>query len=393
MVCERTQRLIGVYRELDRAERRMVNEHLRGCSACQSAWQDELRVRAHMRMDRMLEPSRGFESKLLAIPRHVPAPSPMTTWLRGIGLALTALLGAALLTRMAGLGLPADAPLNGSSLSVDPSAAILLGGPGGLARPQAIARTTPVDLARGVEVAPPAANAGQMGPKAAGRPLVPSGAARPPAGSKNPMATDAANGEASDPPAEADAGADVTPGEDEGEERRSAPPTVEPKLACVSVAVLLFADLAGDSGLDCQGCDGQYTDEDEAEAARRHLGLPSGLQLLLYAGDTPLLEQLVDVDPESARQTVVLSACDVPAGGPIRVQLVGISEGWSLCPASPKLVDVSVDDEGHGSGQFALRADCPVLAPPPVSTDVPTPGAGQPPPTELPTEPGIVIRP
>ena len=46
MNCRRVNLLLGVYRQLDRAERRMVDTHLRDCEACRQVWRDERRLRA-----------------------------------------------------------------------------------------------------------------------------------------------------------------------------------------------------------------------------------------------------------------------------------------------------------------------------------------------------------
>lgn len=67
----RVSRLVGVYGELDRAERRMIDEHLRACDACRQAWCDEQRVRAYLKGLPCVEPPVGLEGRLLAIPTAV----------------------------------------------------------------------------------------------------------------------------------------------------------------------------------------------------------------------------------------------------------------------------------------------------------------------------------
>ncbi len=97
MSCEHVRRQLGVYRDLDRTERRAVARHLRGCERCRQHWQDEQAVRALVCAVPLLDPPRSLESRLLAIPAVarrplLPRPAP---WLMLAAASL--LLGAATL--------------------------------------------------------------------------------------------------------------------------------------------------------------------------------------------------------------------------------------------------------------------------------------------------------
>lgn len=363
MICERVRRQLGVYRELDRTERRAVARHLRNCDTCRQHWRDEQAVRALVGAVPVLDAPRGLERRLLAIPELAPRPvlSRPVPWLT---LAVTSLLLGAATLAWESRGTPPSASLPPASQAAigatetGPATAVAR-----RLRPPAPAAAASEDLL--LAQAEPQAEPPTHRPRAAGGRSAPIAAPdEPPLG----------------PPAKPQPAAGAQP---EPQRPRStatpAPqrpaPSPTPATACVSVTALVFADLAGAGGLACPGCDGAFSDEDVALAKAAGLVLPGGMQVALYDLSEPGGHVLKEsrLAPDGA--AVAHEVGEVCGRLPIFVQLKLPAGSWAACPVTGSL-ERRVELAGEVSVSFPLTAGCPAPSPSPTSPPAsPTPTA------------------
>jgi hypothetical protein len=365
--CERVRRLLGVYGELDRPERRTIAQHLRDCAECRAHWAEELQVRALVHSVPVLEPPRGLQDRLLAIPSG-PARGPgprVAPWLTVAGAAI--LLG--LVTGVGQVTRSADTASGvGGSVSVQAALPTVVPRLAGPLRPTAAAGpTAPTDLAAPARPVAAARRAPGGRISAGLLPVPGSDPARTPTAEPRGAvpAGDASSGGDSEPAG----GAAASDGQGETRPATLAPPT-EP--ACVVVTVLAFADLAGTGTLGCPGCDGLWTPADAAAAAAAGVALPP-LQVSVY---DPAQEDLVVFEgvlqPDGAMAELTLTDCLRPG---MRVQIKDPAGAWSPCPAVGAPVRV-VAGQGPITLTFPLTAGCPAPVPEPSATDLADPMVG-----------------
>ncbi|MCB9175999.1 MAG: zf-HC2 domain-containing protein [Caldilineae bacterium] len=375
MTCARIRRLIGVYRELDRPERRMLAEHLQGCESCRLAWRAEQQVLARLRSIPVLDPPAGLEPQLLRIP-SLAAPRPRG-WLlpRMLPLALLALGG--LLTLGDGWrpATPADraapAALDGPGdadrlAAADPSAAH----PASLAASPA---ARPVD--RQVRYAlrtPEAARLAEIQAPPAGRAA---GGTRLP--TLRPRGVTGPRGGDNDPFGDAGGGANKPQQPDPGEPKAPRPspapsqtpaPAEDPAPACVDLTLRIFADC-----LDCDGQPGPGSSQ----------ALPEGMQFSVYdSSPQALTEGLIEARGETAISLHLGPLC---GRLPLQVTLLQIDPLWLACPSLGG-ASRRIDTAGPASLDFGLGHSCPAATAAPEPAE-PTPGAGEPSPTPPPETP------
>ena len=380
MTCARIRRLIGVYRELDRPERRMLAEHLQGCESCRLAWRAEQQVLARLRSIPVLDPPARLEPRLLRIP-SLAAPRPRG-WLlpRLLPLALLALGGLLTLgdgrreASQAERAAPAELGRRGTPglpAAADASAAREVS----LA---ASAAARPVDRqGRFALRTPEAARLTEAQAPAAARPA---SAPRPPA--VRPRSIAGLHGGDNDPFGGAGGGGNKPQQPDPGEPKAPRPspvpsqapaPAEDPAPACVDLTLRLFAD--------CLDCDGQ-------QQPGSSLPLPEGLQYSVYdSSSRALTEGLIEAQGETA---IALHLGLLCGRLPLQVQLLQIDPLWLACPALGG-ASRGIDRAGPTSLDFGLGHSCPAPTAPPEPTEPaePTPAAGEPSPAppETPSPP------
>jgi hypothetical protein len=420
MNCRRVNLLLGEYRHLDRAERRMVDAHLRGCDACRQARQDEVRVRAAIINIPSCEPTPGLEPRLRAIAASPPPPAaggPSGGVANRVGWLVAAVVGGVALFVASPWGGPAPGGSPAGSdqaAGIRPAARSAVSSVGRAAGslPETIVRrrgavrwgtTAPevpedVVAGQGVEVALDAAPTVRLGAaehRSASRPGADLPAKSVPV---NPV------------PAPAIAIADATSGPVDRPRRAdppAAPPAVNPQQTstprpvatqplasptprgCVVITAQVFADLAGAGSLaDCPGCDGAWTAGDEALAAELGVVLPAGVQLAVYdANRNVLVEETFDVQQSPMVEHAFEDLCFEL---PVSVALVNLPPGWATCPVSG-VVEQHVDTPGRAQVRFPLTSGCPIATPSatPTATQVTTPmpvGSSEPAPLPASTE-------
>jgi hypothetical protein len=327
-----------------------------------------------------LEPPRGLEGRLLAIPATAGVARsghPVAPWLAVAGLLLL-LFGAG----QARLGTgESDAPMDTAPK------VMLQAGEAGATAPTAVARhqapSAAAGFGRGQTVAELQALGAVRAPAqvAAARPLPARPAARPPVAAAPAPGASAAPGGAPAPGAGPGPGAQGTPDEPRSRPRRSGtatpqpPPSAEPlPTACVDITVLAFADLAGGANPDCPTCDGRPSPADDAAAAAAGVVLPDW-QVTLY---DPLNPDTSAATIREAHLTVAggrgsyhFNSCDFPDLSvhlPVRVQLrLQSADGWSVCPTLGRL-EQDVTTAGSTTVLFPMTNGCPVPTPPPSAT-------------------------
>lgn len=379
MNCERVRRQLGVYRELDRVERRALAQHLAGCPSCRAAWQEEQQARAVVAGVPRLEPPRGLEGRLLAIPATAGAARPAHP-------ALPWLAIAGLLLLLFGAGLVRKAPVGPGSTG--DTVALLVAAPraaAGEAAPivrQAAPANPRDDISRAEQAAVLLARAQAPAPAVAvaARQV---GLARP----ARPAATAAPAPAALEPGADVSAaggglgsGGDIdTHGERNGTRatRTPASPTEPPPAptpvptVCVDITVVAFADLVGGDRPDCPGCDGQWTAEDEAAATAAGVVLPNW-PIALYDPLNPDTSSATIIEDEltvnGGQGSYRFTSCAVTL--PVRVQLrLRPANDWTVCPTLNTL-EQDVTSAGATEVRFPMTLGCPVPTPPPSPTTV-----------------------
>jgi len=380
MSCTRIRRLIGVYRGLDRAERRMLATHLRGCEQCRSTWSAEQDLLRRVRAIPELDPPAGFEGRLLNIPALVSTQP--RTWLlpRLLPLVLLALGG---LLALDGRGLPVHLIASGNAgagagaqaslgAAVDSAEAVSVSGEAGASRP-AHALGLPVARLGRITLLTPQPEQKPLPPVVpAGR-----GATRSAFGqsftgiSGKPESSDLkANGipEDTDAPS-AETNSNRSRNQDAGKNpTEPPPPTTSPApsqvaLACVDLTLQVFSD--------CPDCDG-------ALPPGLALPLPSVLYYDVYdSRQAALLEGLLEPDGKSRIEQRLESLC---GSLPLTVQLRFTDPDWRSCPTGDSLRRLVTSDGVH-SLEFGLTRGCPAPTEPPPTAGTETP---EPPPSATP---------
>lgn len=410
----RVSRLVGVYGELDRAERRMIDEHLRACDACRQAWCDEQRVRAFLKGLPCVDPPAGLEARLLAIPAAAAGGGgggggttwPGWPWLASLtaavalvgGLSMATWGGDAPVAPPAGTARLVTAPAHGANPSpvaraARPPLALAAGDPDALAAGTgADPNARPAPLA----VAPRAAAGDPSRPSAAdaAASMAATGGGGLPAAvavanaSGEPSVHDPAPVRRGSPPARGDRAAPGNPPTAANVAPRAPTATAGAPALCADLSIRVFADVAGETADPvCPACDGRWTDADDARAAALGLRLPAGFQLAVYDATGRVRAESPSLAPDGAR--IDWSFGRVCGVAPLTVQVVGLPAVWAACPAAPGDA-LAIREPGPAALQLGLQPACPVAPPPATATPTPTasPAAPQTPtgtPDPLPT--------
>lgn len=338
MNCERVGGLLAVYRELDRSERRAVAEHLRRCETCRAAWRDEQYLVGLFASEADLAPPRALEARLLAIPHGAGMVPALRRW--GVGRPL---LGALLITGVVGLMRGGVTPTQTAGVRGPATEGAPIGAPTRVARERipllyegAATAARPAES----EPAPDVVVVVPYEPEPMAAAVVPEATV--------PRAAVGGRSEAREGPR-----ATAVP---------SPAPTASPE-PCVVVFLHAFADVAGEAGGACPGCDGVFNDEDAAEARRRGLALP-GFQIAAYdASGTVLFEQAVP--PGGVEAALTLPA--LCGRLPLTVQVVGLGGGWAPCAGHG--LEVEIGAPGRATVVLPLTPGCPgALAPEPLTS-------------------------
>ena len=381
MSCTRIRRLIGVYRELDRAERRMLASHLRECESCRLTWQAEQRVLNRLRAIPELEPPPGLQRELLAIPallagrpRGWSLPKLLPILLLGLlgGLWTLAGVKTALFTDApdsAALGevaSPDIEPIPGPGLgAVEVSSAIERRHPMRLRTPE------PARLAARLEAElddslTPAGNAALPGSRWAPPPFTGNDLS----GQVDPNGSGQAPSEPSD--------------DDRGprDRKRNRPePTLMPAptalaLSCVDLTLRIFTE--------CPACSGELP-------PGQALPLPVGIQYAVFNENTTFAEGRIATAGASALELSLDNLCEAL---PLTVEIYPPEDlDWRSCPQTGALSQ-EVREPGALLLEFGLTQTCALATEVPAS---PTPGpsvTAEPPPSGSPTlEPSPTTRP
>ncbi len=352
MSCEQVRRLLAVYGELDRPERRAVTQHLRGCPACRAQWAEELQVRALLHQVPVLSPPRGFEERLLAIPASPSAGAGPRAlpWLAAAGAALLVGLGTMVVQP------PAPVSPGGGTAPTPPAAATVVSR---LSAPAP--RLAPPPTAQPAPAEPPVV----AGARVSARPAP--GAGRAYLGLAPVVGVDPTR--SADQPVRGGEPAGDTGGDGRGARARPTAPAPTPTApACVQVTLVAFADLAGVGSLEGPGCDGAWTEDVAVVAASASLALPP----LLVSAYDPAQDWLTQIERwiegDGARVELALPDCLHPGW---RLRLRDPAGIWNPCPAVGA-TDRTVPDQGPATVGFPLTMGCPLPGPTPSSTPVGT---------------------
>jgi hypothetical protein len=375
VICERVRRQLGVYRELDRVERRAVAQHLAACPSCRAAWQEEQQARAVIVGVPRLEPPRGLEGRLLAIPATAGTARPghpVMPWFAVTGVLLL-LFGAGFVQLTSGRSAPPVT--NGAARVTSPETQAIGSGP--IVRQ--IAPSMLLDkISRDEQAAVMLAQhtAPFTAVSVAARSVSAARAAEPPANAAPaPLTVDPGAG-APGPGRGLGAGVHGEEDDEAGGKRATrtpVPPTEAAPLpsptVCVDIKVVAFADLVGGDSPDCPGCDGQWTPEDEAAAAAAGVVVPTWLATLYDLADPDTSTSTIDekwliVDGGQASYT--FKVCD--ESFPIRVELSAPSTvDWFVCPLLGTL-EQEVTSADITEVRFPMTLGCPAPTPPPSAT-------------------------
>lgn len=397
MNCRRVNLLMGEYRHLDRAERRMVDAHVRDCEACRLAWHDEVRVHALIHNIPPCEPTPDLEPRLRAIVAGPPPPAaggPSGGAANRVGWLVAAAVGGIALFMASPWEIPAPGgshagsdqamrlrPVAMSAVSdagrAAGSASVGIIGRRGGARMVAIVPEAPEDGVAGGDTdealdAVSPMHLGSADHRSAGR--------RGAAGTAPSEQGQSAPGDSAAAPAVAVAAASSGSGDRPVRaDPPAAPPSVNPRQTatplpaatqppasptprgCVVITAQVFADLAGAGSLaDCPGCDGAWTPEDAALAADRGVTLPAGVQLVVYDDQREVQDEAISI---AAQPPVV----DVTFGErcfdlPVSVVLSYLPEGWASCPLSG-VIEQRIESPGRANLRFPLTRGCPITSP------------------------------
>jgi len=398
MNCPRVNRLLGVYSELDRSERRLVDAHVRACTACRQAWHDEVRIRSLIQRIDDWEPPPGLEARLRLAPTMVPAlPSGIAGGLAArLGMLAIAALAVTAVLGIAGReGLTIGGLAEGLAGRAGAGSAVTLESAGNARSPGTAPDAVP--RSRPVEITTPEGDAGRPTTRrSAGRPSAPRPApagltsvglagADPRPGSLIPPQTPRT------PPGTAPLEPHHRGGDRGGANRDRAAATARPAAtapstaappaphACAVITARVFADVAGDGALDgCPGCDGRWSSHDQARAAELGVVLPEGLLIDVYdAIDAPLGEVIV-VDRGTRVPEATVALGELCGVFPLTVQISALS-GWAPCPAVGTSA-TRVTAPGPSVVDFPLTLGCPA----PSATATPSPA-----PSATPTTPSV----
>ncbi len=388
MSCSRIRRLIGIYRELDRPERRMLAAHLRSCQRCQVAWRNEQELLRRVRAIPDLEPPAGLEGRLLRIP-SLPAAQPRLRLLpRLLPLLLLVLGGLAGLSGGAVI-LLGEAPWGGAG---QPAASGLPSEPDSAARSDAAAApmqpgasdpsldearlSAPIERQverplRTPRPAAPTALAALPDRAASGsRPGLPGGGVDPngaPASSSRRSGSDEAPDSAGGP----DAGPRERPSAPDPTRQPPPAPTEPPSEPRPTELAQACVDLTLRIAADCPVCEGAAPDPLPA--------LPEDLFWSVYdARSMALGEGSLQAAGRPRLEASLDRICGVL---PLTVELHLTDPDWATCPASGTDLQRLVRSAGAHDLDFSLSRGCPV------PTSTPSPGATEPPdsPTASPT--------
>lgn len=380
MSCDRVQALLGVPAELDRAERLLLTRHLRDCADCRTAMLDEERVRSHLAgLPELPVPAR-LQAQLMAIPAMAPqqAAPVLGRWLLGLGLAI-GLLG--LTNRLQG---PAGLrPLPAPAGSAVPKAS---------ERPLDAAAMTGVDPTAAVAGLPPTAESspgGASGDRKAMPTTRPTRTTRPGGARARPADLDSANGPAAP---QSDLGAPA-PAQQAPKEPRDKPreaPSAEPPrlsspspeasstpLTCIQLSFEAFLDLAGDSGRDCPGCDGHFTEADAVAATAAGLVLPGAAVFWVDASGMAGNDAIPMTNDGAIARLGTQTLCGAM---PITVGLsIGLPENLGFCPVTPERRILELGDDPGGTIRWAIgQPQCPTATATPPGAAQETPAAPDP---------------
>lgn len=388
----RVSRLVGVYGELDRAERRMIDEHLRACDACRQAWCDEQRVRAYLKGLPCVEPPAGLEARLLAVPASAGAggPAGREAWTGRpwwSPLVATVVVLGAVSTAAWGVDVLAPPPVGAPATVTGSAAAAGSTSVARAGRPPVVGRATAAagDAGFGATTARAIGTDGFTRPASpAGAPADQAAAAAPTPGlaGGSPSAHDPAPARRG-PSARGDRAAEGAPRAVVTASPRAPGPTTAAAF-CADVSIRVFADVAGDGGDPaCPTCDGRWTEADDARAAVLGLRLPADFHLAVYDADGRVRAESPLLQPAGARIDWSFGA--VCGAGPLTVQVVGLPSAWTPCGTAPGDA-LTVREPAAAALVLGLLPACPVALPSPTPTPAPSATPPVPPaPTGTPT--------
>lgn len=400
-VCQRVQREMSVYRELDPDARRAVDRAVAECGRCSAAWADEQLVLAHLAAMPDLAPPARLKASLHAIPNTTPAPVPVQAadpLFGDLSLRLLLMLLAATAMWLYMLTVGSDSPPFGGS---DPEAgqhaqAGPVDGPAPEvaaetgSRPQAIERAMPVDLGasdsapsrrfaadRDVDSAAETERGAAPAASQVADPALDAVAALAPEGRGRPGSGPAAG---TSPPA---AGGDGRDDEREGAGGVAAaedPPSGDEGVrSCATVEIRPFYDLPSGAA-DCGECGDGVADENELETARAMAASLPGLRIdVELAGPDGTVGRgeaiLIDAGTHARR---IAMPCALFEHGDVTLSATAVGLGaGALCPSGGA-------EAGHTlrvpapSGAATIRFAIPVrpvcaVAPTLTPTSIPTP--------------------
>jgi hypothetical protein len=380
MSCERVRRQLGVYRELDRIDRRAVDQHLRACEGCRTQWQDEQRVRSLVRSVPLLDVPRGLEGRLLAIPAAPPprlGPPRLVPWLL---LATASLLAGGLMVVSRGPG-------SGGAQPPGPMAAGLVAPIGQAAADERAGLAAGRPAATALLREHPPLDQAELRPAERVAFAAPPSAPRPPAPRRRPKPEPAVSepallAMATEPPPSAP----VEDPEPAPRQPATALPLPTAAPVCVDFVAELFVDLAGGDPAACPACDGQWSEEDERLATAAGLTVPRGLNLAAYDLSEPQAGRLIselDVHEAAPFVRARIQACGAL---PIVLQVALPDAGWAACPVGGQL-EYSANAPGEHRVSFPLVPGCPAPTPTPSVAPSEPPPIGSPDPTAEPIDP------
>ncbi len=158
------------------------------------------------------------------------------------------------------------------------------------------------------------------------------------------------------------------------------PQSQEPMLTIFAIG---FVDVAGGDDPDCPGCNGEFDPEDETFAQNNPLGTLD----FEVEDDSGTVIASASTEPLATLERAMIDVPDLADGESYTLKLVGIPDGWELCPNFSAERTLTLDDFQLGSTRqdFYFNQGCEPSGDPTATTQPGQPTAttapGQPTPT------------